>query len=158
MRTVFRTPLVTAALAGALLTPAATAIASAYVSASASAPAPAPASASADPPGPSDPSADARYGGETVLVGKGRIAVLRNGPEGPEAWIRAVAPDWKPADGWAGRVLAKVDRAHPRTMLDGTRYDLVATDDAQYGLRVWPAGAEAAAGFYPLPTPPPRRG
>ncbi|WP_327253861.1 hypothetical protein [Streptomyces sp. NBC_01244] len=28
--------------------------------------------------------------------------MLRNGAEGPEVWIRAVAADWKPGDGWAG--------------------------------------------------------
>lgn len=97
-RTSLRAAIATAALAAAFLTPAA-----AFAATSA----PAPASAS---------SAN-RYDGEKVLVykdaGHGVLAVLRNGAEGPEAWLRAAGPDWKPGDAWAFRVLGAVTRQEP---------------------------------------------
>ncbi|MGW2859767.1 hypothetical protein [Streptomyces sp. NPDC001205] len=101
-RAALRAAVATAALAGALLTPAA---------AFAATPAQAPAAATA-----TKPTGD-RYDGEKVLVHKdathGVLAVLRNGPEGPEAWFRAVGPDWKPGDVWAVRVIAGVSRSQP---------------------------------------------
>ncbi|MFD9306040.1 hypothetical protein ACFWCB_25880 [Streptomyces sp. NPDC060048] len=142
MRTALRTSIVTAALAGALLAPAATALA---------APAASSVPAVTSVPVAANTSDDDRYDGESVLVGKGRIAVLRNKSEGPEAWIRAVAADWKPGDGWAGRVLAKLDPSHPRAVVEGTQYDLTKTNDGRYGLNVRVLGEGASDGFYLLP-------
>ncbi|MFD5621015.1 hypothetical protein [Streptomyces yangpuensis] len=137
MRSALRTSIVTAALAGALLAPAATAFA-----------APAP---QAVTPVTATASQGDRFGGETVLVGPGRIAVLRNDVEGPEIWIRAVAPDWKPADGWAGRVLAKLDNGHLREVVDGVEYILADADNGRYALNVHVQGEGASDGFYLLP-------
>ncbi|MFI5861611.1 hypothetical protein [Streptomyces sp. NPDC051546] len=132
MRTALRTSIVTAALAGALLAPAATALAA---PARAAAPVTAVAAAVS-----ADPSGNDRYDGEIVDLGKGRIAVLRNESEGPEVWIRAVSPDWKPGDGWAGRVLAKLDLTHPLAVLDGVQYRL--TDHGEgFDVRVLGEGA-----------------
>ncbi|MFE2880764.1 hypothetical protein ACFXG6_24240 [Streptomyces roseus] len=91
-----------------------------------------------------------RYAGETVLVGEGRLAVLRGGAEGPEVWIRAVSANWKPADGWAGRVLATLTPSAPHALLDGTDYRLAKTDDGRYGLTVRAQGG-GASDFYLLP-------
>ncbi|MFB6810826.1 hypothetical protein [Streptomyces sp. NPDC056387] len=111
-------------------------------------------------PAPEDPKAAAaktpvtagkgRYDGEVVLVGKGRIAVLRNDAEGPEVWIRAVSDDWKPGDGWAGRVLAALDPSGPRAVVDGTVYELAKADNGRYGLTVRAQGGGAPA-LYLLP-------
>ncbi|MFD5143850.1 hypothetical protein [Streptomyces sp. NPDC058401] len=137
MRTAIRTSIVTAALAGALLAPAATAIAAparAATSVSAVSAVSAVATVSANSSG------NDRYEGEIVDLGKGKIAVLRNKSEGPEVWIRAVSPDWKPGDGWAGRVLAKLDRTHPLAVLDGVQYKL--TDNGEgFDIRVLGEGA-----------------
>lgn len=162
--TVLRTSIVTTALAGVLLAPSASSAAPApavhtpsavSVTSSASASSSASSSASASAASRSaspDPSDDGRYGGETVLVGRGRLAVLRNGPEGPEVWLRAVAPDWEPGDGWAGRVLAKLDPSHPRAVLDGgTRYELTGSGDGRYALTVRERGESAPHAFHPLP-------
>lgn len=97
---------------------------------------------------------DDRYDGEMVLVGKGRLAVLRNGAESPEVWIRAVSEDWKPADGWAGRVLATLNPSAPHAVVDGTDYRLAKTDDGRYGLTVRVQGA-GASDFYLLPAAAP---
>ncbi|KPI33471.1 hypothetical protein OV450_6539 [Actinobacteria bacterium OV450] len=110
------------------------------------------------PEGPKTPAAaktpvtadEGRYDGEVVLVGKGRIAVLRNAAEGPEVWIRAVSDDWKPGDGWAGRVLAALDPSGPRAVVDGTAYELAKADNGRYGLTVRPQGGGAPA-LYLLP-------
>ncbi|MFJ3172850.1 hypothetical protein ACIPJK_19025 [Streptomyces roseus] len=91
-----------------------------------------------------------RYAGELVLVGKGRLAVLRGGAEGPEVWIRAVPGNWKPADGWAGRVLATLTPSAPHAVLDGTDYRLAKTDDGRYGLTVRAQGG-GASDFHLLP-------
>ncbi|WP_328620474.1 hypothetical protein [Streptomyces sp. NBC_00354] len=140
MRTALRTSIVTAALAGALLAPAATALA---------APAPqAGTSVSAVNTVSAASSDKDRYDGELVLVGKNRIAVLRNESEGPEVWIRAVGDNWKPADGWAGRVLAKLDLSNRRAVIEDTEYTL--TDAGGYGLNVHRKG-EGASDFYLLP-------
>lgn len=150
MRTALRTSIVTAALAGVLLAPAATAFA---------APAAAPSVAAVTSVSVSSIAANSsntdRYDGESVLVADGRIAVLRNKSEGPEAWIRAVAPDWKPGDGWAGRVLAKLDTAHPRAVVEGVQYDLkkidAGADEGRYILNVYVLGEGALSGWYLLP-------
>ncbi|MFK0223140.1 hypothetical protein ACIQWN_33765 [Streptomyces vinaceus] len=94
--------------------------------------------------------ADDRYDGETVLVGKGRLAVLRNAAEGPEVWIRAVSEDWKPADGWAGRVLATLNPSAPHAVIDGTDYRLAKTENGRYGLTVRVQGS-GASDLYLLP-------
>ncbi|UUU40346.1 hypothetical protein [Streptomyces sp. NBC_00162] len=140
MRSALRASIVTAALAGVFLMPAATAFA-------------APGAQNATPVSAAAASTpgDDRYDGEVVLVGEGRIAVLRNKSEGPEVWIRAVAPDWKPADGWAGRVLAKLDPSKPRAVVDGVEYTLTKTDGGRYGLNVHVVGEGASNGFYLLP-------
>ncbi|MEU9146454.1 hypothetical protein [Streptomyces sp. NPDC048349] len=140
MRSALRTSIVTAALAGMFLAPAATAFAAPAAPSATQVSA-----ASAGTPGTE------RYDGEVVLVGEGRIAVLRNESEGPEVWIRAVAADWKPADGWAGRVLAKLDPSAPRAVVDGVEYTLTKTGDGRYGLNVHVRGEGASNGFYLLP-------
>ncbi|MFD0269933.1 hypothetical protein ACFVGY_25735 [Streptomyces sp. NPDC127106] len=91
-----------------------------------------------------------RYDGEAVLVGEGRIAVLRNDSEGPEVGIRAVAENREPADGRAGRVLATLDVSRPRAVVDGTAYELAETDDGRYDLTVRVQG-EGASDSYLLP-------
>nr|WSW61511.1 hypothetical protein OG513_24645 [Streptomyces sp. NBC_00998] len=143
MRTALRTSIVTAALAGALLAPAATALAApapqAVTSVTAVSAVSAVSAASSD---------KGRYDGEIHLVGDRVIAVLRNDVEGPEVWIRAVGDNWKPADGWAGRVLAKLDLSNRVAVLDGTEYKL--TDEGRYGLNVHRQG-EGASDFYLLP-------
>ncbi len=149
MRSALRTSIVTAALAGMLLAPAATAFA---------APAAQTAAASVSAVAASTPGDD-RYDGEVVLVGEGRIAVLRSTSEGPEVWIRAVAADWKPADGWAGRVLATLDTSDTRAVVDGVEYTLTKADDGRYGLNVHVQGEGASNGFHLLPksTPAPAK-
>ncbi|MCX5145835.1 hypothetical protein OHB36_03400 [Streptomyces sp. NBC_00320] len=143
MRTALRTSIVTAALAGALLAPAATALAApapqAVTSVTAVSAVSAVSAASSD---------KGRYDGEIHLVGDRVIAVLRNDVEGPEVWIRAVGDNWKPADGWAGRVLAKLDLSNRVAVLDGTEYKL--TNEGRYGLNVHRQG-EGASDFYLLP-------
>lgn len=150
MRTAFRTSIVTAALAGALLAPAATAIAAPSAQAATSTSAVTAVSAVS-----ADPSGNDRYDGEKVLVAKGRLAVLRNGAEGPEVWIRAVAADWKPGGGWAGRVLAKLDPTHKRAVVEGIQYDLRKIGpgpyEGRYGLNVRVLGEGASNGWYILP-------
>ncbi|MEU7551253.1 hypothetical protein AB0B01_02630 [Streptomyces sp. NPDC044571] len=140
MRSALRTSIVTAALAGALLTPAATALA---------APAPQAATPVSTVTTVSAGAADkGRYDGELHLVDKHVLAVLRNESEGPEVWLRASSEDWKPADGWAGRVLAKLDLSHRSAVIEGTEYTL--TDAGRYGLNVHRKG-EGASDFYLLP-------
>ncbi|MFJ7267110.1 hypothetical protein ACIQV3_10670 [Streptomyces sp. NPDC099050] len=153
MRTALRTALVTAALAGALLAPATTAVAAPAAQAVTSLSAVT--AVTAVPAVPGDPSGNDRYDGEKVLVAKGTLAVLRNGAEGPEVWIRAVAPDWKPGDGWAGRVLAKLDPAHERAVVAGVQYDLKRIDsgpyEGRYGFDVRVLGEGTAKGRHILP-------
>ncbi|MFI5759463.1 hypothetical protein ACIA8F_00735 [Streptomyces sp. NPDC051563] len=130
MRTALRTSIVTAALAGALLAPAATAIAAPAQAASSVSAVSAVAAASADPSG------NDRYDGEIVDLGKGKIAVLRNKSEGPEVWIRAGLP----GHGWAGRVLAMLDLTHPLAVLDGVQYKLTNNGEG-FDIRVLGEGA-----------------
>ncbi|MFF3977500.1 hypothetical protein [Streptomyces sp. NPDC001828] len=125
-RTPLRAAIAVAALAGALLTPAA---------AFAATPAQTTVTAGA--------SAD-RYDGEKVLVhkdaGHGVIAVLRNGAEGPEAWLRAVGPNWKPGDAWAVKVIAAVNRQTPdytaKEYLPGLKAQLLKADTTTPVLRI----------------------
>ncbi|WP_327305730.1 hypothetical protein OG730_21200 [Streptomyces sp. NBC_01298] len=156
MRTALRTSIVTAALAGALLAPAATALAAPTAPAAQAAQAVTSTSTvTAVSAASGNTSGVDRYDGEKHLVAKGRLAVLRNGAEGPEVWIRAVGPDWKPGDGWAGRVLAKLDPAHKRAVIDGIRYDLKkitsGPHEGRYGLGVRVLGGGTADGWYILP-------
>ncbi|THA46850.1 hypothetical protein [Streptomyces sp. A1136] len=136
MRSVIRTSIVTAALAGALLAPAATALA---------VPAPQTAAGAGATGSASD---DGRYAGEPVYIGEGLVAVLRNKAEGPEAWIRAVGPNWKPGDDYMVRVVAVVDRTHPALTADGLRLKLTKADTAAPVLVVTTDGV---ARSYPLP-------
>ncbi|WP_330261701.1 hypothetical protein [Streptomyces sp. NBC_00539] len=136
MRSALRTSIVTAALAGALLAPAATALA---------APAPQTTAGAAATGSVSD---DDRYAGEPVYIGEGLVAVLRNKAEGPEAWIRAVGPDWKPGDDYMVRVVAVVDRTHPALTADGLQLKLTKADTAAPVLVVTTDGV---AKSYPLP-------
>ncbi|MGW6823434.1 hypothetical protein [Streptomyces sp. NPDC055005] len=134
MRTALRTSIVTAALAGALLAPAAGAFA---------APAPQAVTAVSGTTSGSD-----RYAGELVLVADGVLAVLRNESEGPEVWLRAVGPDWKPSDGWAGHVYEVLNRTHTAATIDGNTFTLVKADTATPSLAVrGPAGTSS----HPLP-------
>ncbi|MGW1515382.1 LPXTG cell wall anchor domain-containing protein [Streptomyces sp. NPDC002287] len=136
MRTALRSSIVTAALAGALLAPAATALA---------APASQPAGATAAA-GPA--SSNSRYAGEPVYIGEGLVAVLRNKAEGPEAWIRAVGPNWKPGDDYMVRVVAVVDRAHPALTANGLQLKLTKADTAAPVLVVTTNGKATS---HPLP-------
>ncbi|MEU9801096.1 hypothetical protein [Streptomyces sp. NPDC051000] len=134
MRTALRTSIVTAALAGVLLAPAATAFA---------APAPRAVTSVSGTTSGGD-----RYAGEMVLVADGVLAVLRNESEGPEVWLRAVGPDWKPSDGWAGHVYELLNRAHTTATIDGSTFTLVKADTAAPSLTVrGPAGTSS----HPLP-------
>lgn len=134
MRSALRTSIVTAALAGVLLAPAATALA-----------APAPRTGAAATGSVSD---DARYTGEPVYIGEGLVAVLRNEAEGPEAWIRAVGPNWKPGDDYMVRVVAVVDRTHPALTANGLELKLTKAETAVPVLVVTTNGV---AKSYPLP-------
>ncbi|MEV7522982.1 hypothetical protein [Streptomyces sp. NPDC091371] len=111
-RTALRTSIVTAALAGAMLVPA---TGSAFA---VSGP------LSDDTAAASSASDNSRYEGRPVLVGEGMIAVLRNGTEGPEAWIRAVGADWKPGDPYLTRVLGTLDRGHLTASANGAGFEL----------------------------------
>ncbi|WP_284575900.1 hypothetical protein [Streptomyces sp. 2P-4] len=136
-----RTPLVTAALAGALLWPAASGVYTAVA-------AQAPQGASAAYGGDAASDGADRYAGEPVYIGEGLVAVLRNGPEGPEAWIRAVGTQWKPGDPYMVRVLALLDRSHPGDTVNGLGLRLAKADTGAPVLVVTQDGATAS---YPLP-------
>ncbi|MEV4192535.1 hypothetical protein [Streptomyces toxytricini] len=143
MRTAFalRTSLVTAALAGALLWPAASGVYTAVA-------AQAPQGASAAYGGAAASDGADRYAGEPVYIGEGLVAVLRNGAEGPEAWIRAVGTQWKPGDTYMVRVLALLDRSHPGDTVNGLGLRLAKADTDAPVLVVTQDGATAS---YPLP-------
>ncbi|MFE3183764.1 hypothetical protein ACFXKR_23300 [Streptomyces violascens] len=137
-RTSLRAAIATVALAGAFLAPAA-----AFAATSA------PAAASAS-------SAD-RYDGEKVLVYKdashGVLAVLRNGAEGPEAWLRAAGPNWKPGDAWAFRVVGAVTRQEPSVtvteFVPGLKAQLLKADTATPVLRI--TAPDGSVKTYALP-------
>ncbi|MET9465160.1 hypothetical protein ABZY44_10150 [Streptomyces sp. NPDC006544] len=114
MRTAARTALATAVLAGALLAPAGAAFAATGSAA-----------AAASSSGAASPSVPDRYAGTPVSIDKGIVAVLRYRSEGPEAWIRAVSPDWKPGDTYTGDVLLTLDDEHRTGSVEGLQLKLV---------------------------------
>ncbi|OAR24487.1 hypothetical protein A8W25_19025 [Streptomyces sp. ERV7] len=112
MRHVLRTALATAVVAGVALTPvvtATTALAAPSVPKSAAA-----------------KTTETRYSGYPVYLAKGYVAVLRNrvSDGGPEAWIRAVNPNWQRGDDYMGRLMAKLDRDTTSATVDGLRLSL----------------------------------
>ncbi|PKV87478.1 hypothetical protein [Streptomyces sp. TLI_146] len=112
MRHALRTALAAAVVAGVALTPVVTATTALA----------APASSAAESGATGD-----RYDGLKVSLAPGYLAVLRNhtADGGGEAWIRAVGPDWKPSDGYAGRVLTVLDRNRTSATVDGLTLRLV---------------------------------
>ncbi|MEU9304367.1 hypothetical protein [Streptomyces sp. NPDC048269] len=128
-----RTSIVTAALAGAMLIPAA--------GAAFAAPAAAPRTATA--------SDNSRYEGEPVYIGEGLVAVLRNKAEGPEAWIRVVGAGWKPGDPYMFRVLAKLDREQTSDTANGLSLKLTKAETAAPVLVV--TAKDGTTKSYPLP-------
>ncbi|KOU21185.1 hypothetical protein ADK52_25020 [Streptomyces sp. WM6372] len=149
MRTALRTSIVTAALAGALLAPAATAIA-----ATAPQPVPVPSTqAAAAPkssvaPGSSASDDNGRYEGRPVYVGNGMVAVLRNEAEGPEAWIRYVGDQWKPGDNYMLHVVGLVTRGQTTAEAYGASFKLTKAETTAPVLVVTTKGV---AKSYPLP-------
>ncbi|WP_405921777.1 LPXTG cell wall anchor domain-containing protein [Streptomyces sp. NBC_00122] len=135
MRTalVLRTSIVTAALAGAMLLPAA--------GAAFAAPAAAPQAAAA--------SDDSRYEGEVHAIGQGLVAVLRNKSEGPEAWIRAVSPDWKPGDDYMGKVLTVLNDEHRSGSVNGLKLELV--EGGEIHVQTLVVTKDGKSTSYPLP-------
>ncbi|GAA3374746.1 hypothetical protein GCM10020367_39840 [Streptomyces sannanensis] len=130
MRNALRTAIATAALAGAAIVPFA-------------------AAGSAFAAVPTTVAAASEYDGREVLIAPGRLAVLQNGDQGPKVWVRAVAKDWKPGDGWAGRVLGTLDPAHPTLTVDDLSLELQGTTSTAPVLKVTgPDGTHT----YPLPT------
>ncbi|MFI1098805.1 hypothetical protein [Streptomyces melanogenes] len=113
MRNALRTALAAAVVAGVALTPVVTATTALA----------APAASEAKPGSPAD-----RYEGLMVSLAPGYLAVLRNhtADGGAEAWSRAVGPDWKPSDGYAGKVLAVLDRNRTTATVGGLKLRLVA--------------------------------
>ncbi|MCJ0870326.1 hypothetical protein [Streptomyces sp. AP-93] len=135
MRTALRTSIVTAALAGAMLAPAA--------GAAFAAPAAQTAVASTYGTVPD------RYAGQAVYIGEGLVAVLRNKAEGPEAWIRVVGPDWKPGDPYMFRVMGMLDRDEPTATLNGLRLKLTKAQTAAPVLTV--TKEDGTTRSFPLP-------
>ncbi|MEV6576908.1 hypothetical protein AB0M92_01925 [Streptomyces sp. NPDC051582] len=136
MRSALRTSIVTAALAGALLAPAATAVA-------ATAPQPVPSTraiASSDDNG--------RYEGRAVYVGNGMVAVLRNEAEGPEAWIRYVGDQWKPGDDYMQHVVGLLTRGQTTAEAYGASFALTKAETAAPVLVVT---TKDVVKSYPLP-------
>ncbi|MGW7434803.1 hypothetical protein [Streptomyces sp. NPDC054849] len=129
-----RTSIVTAALAGAMLIPAA---GSAFA---------APATAA---PHAVAASENDRYEGEPVYIGEGLVAVLRNKVEGPEAWIRVVGPHWKPGDTYMVRVVTKLDRTLPHDTANGLSLELTKAATAHPVLVV--TAKNGSTKSYPLP-------
>ncbi|MGW4277263.1 hypothetical protein ACWEGQ_34105 [Streptomyces seoulensis] len=80
----------------------------------------------------------ARYAGKAVAIGGGMAAVLRNDPRagGPEAWIRAVGPHWKPGDAYMYRVLAKLDSTTRTARQGGLSLELTGVTGSAPTLRV----------------------
>ncbi|WP_438486153.1 hypothetical protein [Streptomyces sp. S186] len=93
-------------------------------------------------PAPVKPAAELpasdRYAGQPVYIGKGYVAVLRNDPAagGPEAWIRYVGPHWKPGDTYMVRVIDLLDRGHRTASLDGMTLRLLDADGSAPKLQV----------------------
>ncbi|MGW6687663.1 hypothetical protein [Streptomyces sp. NPDC054961] len=140
MRTAARTALATAVLAGALLAPAGAAFAAAgstfgTVSSAGT--------VSSDVPD--------RYAGTPVSIDKGIVAVLRFKSEGPEAWIRAVSPDWKPGDTYTGHVLLTLDDKHRTGSAEGLQLKLEGGETASLETLVVTKNGKTSS--YPLPRP-----
>ncbi|MGW7407072.1 hypothetical protein ACWGI9_25705 [Streptomyces sp. NPDC054833] len=104
-------------------------------------------------PAAGDPAA--RYAGKSVAIGQNMVAVLRNDPGagGPEAWIRAVGPNWRQGDAYMYRVLDKLDRSHGRAEQRGLSLSLVGAEGSAPALKVTgtAAGAKSGTHTYPLP-------
>ncbi|MFE9797805.1 hypothetical protein ACFYP6_02975 [Streptomyces goshikiensis] len=94
------------------------------------------------------PSENDRYAGQAVSIGNGMVAVLRNKAEGPEAWIRAVGPQWKPGDDYMSRVLTMLNRQQTTAAVGGVSLKLTKADTAEPVLVVTEGGASKS---YPLP-------
>ncbi|WP_406342847.1 hypothetical protein [Streptomyces sp. NBC_00648] len=114
MRNALRTALATAVVAGVALTPVVTAT-TALAAPTASA---------------AKTTTENRYSGYPVHLAKGYVAVLRNrvSDGGPEAWIRAVKPDWQRGDDYMGRLMAKLDLDSRSATVDGLRLSLENAD------------------------------
>ncbi|MFE2131184.1 hypothetical protein [Streptomyces amritsarensis] len=134
MRTALRASLATAVLAGALLAPAAGAAHAATTVRQA---------AAVTSQSPAD-----RFSGTPASIGGGLVAVLRHEAEGPEAWIRAVGPDWKPGDHYMFGVLTVLDRANTADTVNGLDLEITGVDSAAPVLTVTKAGATES---FPLP-------
>ncbi|MFD5621016.1 hypothetical protein [Streptomyces yangpuensis] len=134
MRTALRASLAAAVLAGALLAPAA---GTAYAAATAAQ------AATVAQGSPAD-----RFSGTPVHIGEGLVAVLRHEAEGPEAWIRAVGPDWKPGDNYMYRVLTVLDRANPVDSANGLQLEITRLNSAAPLLTVT---KEGVATSFPMP-------
>ncbi|WP_328300451.1 hypothetical protein OG389_23700 [Streptomyces sp. NBC_00435] len=142
MRTALRTSIVTATLAGAMLAPAA----GAAFAATAAGTAPVARTALASTYGTA--SDNSRYEGRAVYIGEGLVAVLRNKAEGPEAWIRAVGPQWKPGDTYLVRVVTVLNRQQTTGSANGLSLELTEAGTAAPVLVVSKDGASKS---YPLP-------
>ncbi|MFD9269911.1 hypothetical protein ACFWB1_13295 [Streptomyces goshikiensis] len=94
------------------------------------------------------PSENGRYAGQAVYIGNGMVAVLRNRAEGPEAWIRAVGPQWKPGDDYMSRVLTVLDRQQTTDSAFGASFKLTKAETTAPVLVVTTDGV---AKSYPLP-------
>ncbi|MFE3609850.1 hypothetical protein [Streptomyces goshikiensis] len=94
------------------------------------------------------PSENDRYAGQAVSIGNGMVAVLRNKAEGPEAWIRAVGPQWKPGDYYMTRVLTMLNRQQTTATVGGVSLKLTKADTAEPVLVVTEGGASKS---FPLP-------
>lgn len=137
-----RTSIVTAALAGAMLIPAAGSAFAAPVTA-------APVTAAAAAPQTAAAADNDRYEGEVHPIGQGMVAVLRNkAEEGPEAWIRYVGYEWKPGDNYMVSVVSKLDRNKLSDKIGDVRLELTEAESAKPVLVVTRAGV---AKSYPLP-------
>ncbi|MFJ6778213.1 hypothetical protein [Streptomyces yangpuensis] len=126
MRTALRASLATAVLAAALLAPAGGAAYAATTAGQA---------ATVAQGSPAD-----RFSGTPVHIGEGLVAVLRHEAEGPEAWIRAVGPDWKPGDNYMYRVLTVLDRMNPVDSANGLQLEITRMNSAAPLLTVTKAG------------------
>ncbi|UXY28288.1 hypothetical protein [Streptomyces sp. HUAS TT20] len=109
--------------------------------------------AAATAPAAANPAA--RYAGKSVAIGQDMVAVLRNDPDagGPEAWIRAVQPDWRQGDAYMYRVLDKLDRSHGTAEQRGLSLSLVGAEGSAPALKVAGAVADARSGTHTYPLP-----
>ncbi|MGW7434802.1 hypothetical protein [Streptomyces sp. NPDC054849] len=135
MRTALRATLATAVLAGALLSPAAGAAYAATTTV--------PQAATVTSQNGPD-----RFAGTPVHIGEGLVAVLRHEAEGPEAWIRAVGPDWKPGENYMFRVLTVLDRMNITDTVNGLDVEITEVDTAAPVLTVTKADVTRS---FPMP-------